>query len=296
MLREYPVTRGSHPHDVAVAADGRVYYTGQGNGTLGWIDPASGKEETLPLGPGAAPHGVISGPDGAAWITEGGQNAIARFDPKSGDLRLWKLPATAANANLNTAAFDGSGTLWFTGQNGFYGRYHPGSDSVEAFAAPRGRGPYGICATPGGEIYYCSLAGSHIAKVNLDSGEATIIEPPTKGQGARRVWSDSRGRIWVAEWNSGQVSVYDPAAREPWRQWKLPGANPQTYAVYVDELDMVWLTDFGANALVRFDPATERFLSLPLPKPGAAVRQLLGRPGEVWGAESSADALVVANT
>jgi virginiamycin B lyase len=32
----------------------------------------------------------------------------------------------------------------------------------------------------------------------------------------------------------------------------------------------------------------------PLPSPNANVRQLLGRPGEVWGAESGADKLVVA--
>ena len=33
-----------------------------------------------------------------------------------------------------------------------------------------------------------------------------------------------------------------------------------------------------------------------LPDPSAAVRQLLGRPGEVWGAESGADKLVVVRT
>jgi virginiamycin B lyase len=56
----------------------------------------------------------------------------------------------------------------------------------------------------------------------------------------------------------------------------------------------VWLTDFTGNgALVRFDPGTETFESFPLPTPGGNVRQLLGRPGEVWGAESAADALVV---
>ena len=49
-----------------------------------------------------------------------------------------------------------------------------------------------------------------IARIDRTSGEAKTIEPPTKGQGARRVWSDSKGRIWVSEWNSGQVSVYDP--------------------------------------------------------------------------------------
>jgi virginiamycin B lyase len=65
------------------------------------------------------------------------------------------------------------------------------------------------------------------------------------------------------------------------------------YAVYVDDLDAVWLTDFGANSIVRFDPASETFASFPLPDADAAVRQLLGRPGEVWGAESGLDRLVV---
>jgi virginiamycin B lyase len=68
------------------------------------------------------------------------------------------------------------------------------------------------------------------------------------------------------------------------------------YAVYVDERDKVWLSDFGANALVRFDPATQRFTRVDLPSPEAAVRQILGRRGEIWGAESGADKLVVVRT
>ena len=60
--------------------------------------------------------------------------------------------------------------------------------------------------------------------------------------------------------------------------------------------DRVWLSDFGANALVVFDPVTEAFRSIPLPGTPSDVRQLLGRPGEVWGAESAADALVVVRT
>jgi virginiamycin B lyase len=64
--------------------------------------------------------------------------------------------------------------------------------------------------------------------------------------------------------------------------------------VYVDEADLVWLTDFGSNSLVRFDPARRRFKAFRLPQPGANVRQLLGRGGEVWGAESGTDRLVVA--
>ena len=72
-------------------------------------------------------------------------------------------------------------------------------------------------------------------------------EPPTPGQGARRVWSDSLGRIWVSEWNAGQVGRYDPAGGG-WTEWPLPGDGAQAYSVYVDDRDQVWLTDFTANA------------------------------------------------
>ena len=65
------------------------------------------------------------------------------------------------------------------------------------------------------------------------------------------------------------------------------------YAVYVDDQDKVWLSDFGANALVRFDPERERFDVFTLPSSPASVRQILGRPGEIWGAESGVEKLVV---
>jgi virginiamycin B lyase len=158
--------------------------------------------------------------------------------------------------------------------------------------APRGRGPYGITVTPDGTVYYASLAGSHIVRVDPDTGKATVLEPPTKDQGARRVWSDSKGRIWVSEWHSGNVSRYDPASGE-WRAWRLPGSKPRAYAVYVDDLDQVWLSEWERQAVVHFDPATEKFEVFPSDKRGANVRQILGRPGEVWAAESGADRLVV---
>ena len=294
-IQEYPVPRGSRPHDVAPAPDGGVWYTAQGSGELGWLDPASGETRHIPLGAGSAPHGVIVGPDGAPWITDGGLNAIVRVDPASGAVQVFPLPAGSGHANLNTAAFDQQGVLWFTGQNGIYGRLDPAQGVVEVFSAPRGRGPYGITVTPAGDVYYASLAGSHIARIDKASGGITLLEPPTSGQGARRVWSDSQGRIWVSEWEAGQVAVYDPAA-DTWREWRLPGEDPMAYAVYVDEEDLVWLSDFGSNSLVRFDPATESFEVFTLPSVPANVRQILGRPGEIWGAESGVDQLVVIRT
>ncbi len=293
VIQEYDLPAGTHPHDVAPAPDGSIWYTGQRTGELGRLDPVTGEVTTIALGVGSAPHGVIVGPDGAPWITDGGQNAIVRVDPDTEEVTVYPLPDNTGYANLNTAAFDANGILWFTGQSGFYGRLDPTSGDLEVYPVPRG--PYGIIHTSAGDIYYASLAGSHIAQVDTDSGQATRLDPPTPDQGARRVWSDSQDRIWVSEWNAGQVALYDPASGD-WQEWKLPGDSPRAYAVYVDGCDQVWLTDFTANAIVRFDPDSETFTPYALPTADAAVRQLLGRPGEVWGAESATDKLVVIRT
>jgi virginiamycin B lyase len=291
-LQEYLVPQGSRPHDVAPAPDGTVWYTAQRLGELGRLDPSTDKTHHIPLGNGSAPHGVIVGPAGAAWVTDGGLNAIVRVDPATEEVLTFPMPAGTSNVNLNTATFDANGILWFTGQNGVYGRLDTTTGQVEVYEAPNGRGPYGIATSPEGDVYYASLAGSYVGRVDLNSGEARVLEPPTPGQGARRVWPDSSGRIWVSEWNAGQLASLDPATGE-WREWLLPGERPMPYAVYVDEEDMIWLSDFGANALVRFDPVREEFQSFPIPSPGANVRQILGRQDEVWGAESGADKLVV---
>jgi virginiamycin B lyase len=291
-VRYYPVPAGSHPHDVAPGPDGGIWYTSQPKGALGRLDPVSGKVEEVRLGLGSSPHGVIFGPDGGAWVTDGGLNAIVRVDPKTRAVKKFPMPEGTPYTNLNTATFDHSGLLWFTGQSGYYGSVDPKTGTVRIWDSPRGRGTYGITVTPKGDLYYASLAGSHIARIDPRTGEATVIEPPTRRQGARRVWSDSRGHIWVSEWNSGNVSVYDPDKKH-WRQWKLPGAEPRTYSVYVDPQDQVWLTEWSANAIVRFDPRTEKFESFVSNRPNAQVRQMLGRPGEAWGAESGTNRLVL---
>ena len=289
----FEVSRGSHPHDVAAAPapGGPVYYTAQRTGKLGILDPQTRRYEEVSLGSGSAPHGVVVGPDGAPWITDGGQNAIVRVDPKTHEVRKWALPSDTGYTNLNTLTFDKKGHVWFTGQSGYYGRVDLQSNDVKVWKAPRGRGAYGITTTPSGDVYYASLAGNHIAHVDVETGVATVIEPPTKAQGARRVWSDSRGRIWVSYWNTGQVGVYDPAGKS-WREWKLPG-NAHAYSVWVDDQDKVWLTDWAINAIVKFDPVTEKFETFPSDRRSAAVRQMLGRAGEAWGAESGNDRLVM---
>jgi virginiamycin B lyase len=288
----YPLPAGSAPHDVAPAPDGTVWFTGQRKGFLGQLNPKTGLTDEIPLGPGSSPHGVIVGPDGAAWVTDGGQNAIVRVEPFTKLVRLYPLPKEFPDANLNTATFDTKGVLWFTGQNGVYGRLDPATGKIEAWTAPKGRGPYGITTTPSGDVWYASLAGDHIARIDPGTGIATVVDPPKPGSGPRRIWSDSKGALWVSLWRTGGLGRYDPATKS-WKVYPMPKSTTGTYSVYVDDQDRVWATDWPANAIHRFDPTTETFETFVSDMKGANVRQMLGRPGEAWAAESGTNRLTV---
>src|ERR1700752_394516 len=224
-MQTFAVLAGAGAHDVFPAPDGAVWFTAQSAGKLGRLDPKTGKSDLIALGPGAAPHGVIVAPDNAAWVTEGGQNAIARIDPATRAVKLFPLPKERRNANLNTASFDRQGILWFTGRNGVYGRLDPKSGAIAVFDAPRGTGPYGIASTPDGQVFFASLAGSYLGQIDIGTGDVTVLEPPVPRQSARRVWSDSRGALWITGWESCDLFRYDSKAKN-WARWHLPGDRP----------------------------------------------------------------------
>ena len=115
-------------------------------------------------------------------------------------------------SNLNTAVVAPDEAVYFTGQGGIVGRLDPGSGAMLLAEAPRGTGPYGITATPEGVVYFASLAGSYLGRIDVDGDVLRVTEydPPTASAGVRRVWSDSRGMLWFSEWNVGQLGRFDP--------------------------------------------------------------------------------------
>src|SRR5579883_2907003 len=109
-VQEYAVAAGSHPHDAVPDGAGGVWYTGQGDGTVGRLDPATGDYKTVDLGQGSAPHGVIMGPDKAVWVTDGGLNAIVRIDPDSLQAQVFPLPGPRYCGSLGRAVTSGGST------------------------------------------------------------------------------------------------------------------------------------------------------------------------------------------
>src|SRR6478752_5890827 len=97
---------------------------------------------------------------------------------------------------------------------------------IAVFNAPGCTGPYGIAATPEGQVFFASLAGSYLGRIDVNTGITTVLEPPVPRQSARRVWSDSHGALWITGWNSGDLFRYD-SKNNTWGRWHLPGDRTQ---------------------------------------------------------------------
>jgi virginiamycin B lyase len=303
-VTHFPTRRGLGTRDVAVAPDGAVWFNGQFSGTLGHLDPRTGIIKLIPLGKGSSPHGIIFGPDGNLWITDGGLNAIVRVNPRNEVISVFPLPPFSdarskaiglANleVNLNTLAFDGRGKLWFTGQNGVYGRFDPQTKQFNLYEAPLGSGPYGISSHPSGDVWFTNWARNYIGRIDAATGALTTVPlPDPNAGGARRIWSDSRGRLWVSTWISGSLQRYDPAT-QTWRNFKMPGLGPRGYSVYVDQHDYVWVNDFTSSSVLRFDQKLESFVAFPSLVPVTQILQMNGSGRWIWGAEQGTDRLVL---
>ena len=146
-------------------------------------------------------------------------------------------------------------------------------------------GPPGNIVIPPGVLRPPVATTTFSTNTNLNAGSAVgaTFNPATSKDGwfgmPDNCAVDSLGRLWISEWNAGKVGMYDPAKNQ-WKEWRASGEGPKIYSIFVDEKDQVWVSDFGANAFMRFNPAKETFEVIPIPSPGAAVRQMLGRPGE----------------
>ena len=106
-VREYPVPSGTHPHDVAPARDGGVWYTAQGSGELGWLNPKSGQVDAhlarQRLGSARRHRRARTERRGSPTVASTRSFAST---PRRGRSRRFPLPASTGYANLNTATFD----------------------------------------------------------------------------------------------------------------------------------------------------------------------------------------------
>lgn len=138
-IRQFDVSsRYARPNQIAVGAEGDVWFTDDGADQVDRISPA-GTLTHFQLKEGSKPWGITAGPDGDIWFTERFGNKIgfiATTGPTEGQINLTELRTPKSNPVAITAGPDGD--VWFTEHLGNkIGRITPGGVlKIQAPAEP----------------------------------------------------------------------------------------------------------------------------------------------------------------
>ena len=267
-FKEWKVpTLGQRARDPVEAPDGAIWWAGQFGNLVGRIDPRSGEMKEYPLPPEALPHSVTIDATGNVWYMGNGNGTIGKLDPKTGKAAVYKMPDPAAK-DPHTAVFDRDGTMWFTlQQSNMLGRLNPATGDIKLAKMPVAKSrPYGI-KLDSKSIPWVACNGSNcIARLDPKTMAIKTYALPNEKTRVRRLDIADDDTIWYVNSSQGRLGHLDPKTGAI-KEWESPsGPKSHPYAIAVVD-GIVWYNESGVrpDALVRFDPKSEKFQSWAIP-------------------------------
>jgi len=270
-------------HGLAFDADDRLYGASLAGYSVYEIDTQSGEVDTVVGPPLGNADDVAVGPDGTLAWTAGAMGAVHALTP-DGELRVLAdgLPAVnsigyAPDGRLFVTQVFGGDALW---------EIDPSGQAKPRRVARRLGGLNGFEVTAGNQLYGPLFMRGKLVRVDLASGEVTEIADGFSVPAAVNV--DSRGRLWVVDFDDGHVVRLD---RDGGGRKVVATLEPPLDNLAIDSTDQVYVSNPATNTITALDPATgatrvvtEGHLSSP---GGIALVEVGGRTAllvaDLWG-------------
>jgi len=237
-FKEWELAPGHRPHGLLVDKQGIVWTTGNGNGTLGRLDPATGQfTEFSTPSRGGGPHTLVIGNDGVIWFTMQSGNKIGRFDTKTSG-PITEYPTSGGPYGI---ALDNAGNVWFCrmGDNKV-GRLDPKSGQMTEISTGPGSLPRRIAAAPDGMLWVTQYGNGKLAKIDPAAAKVVKVYALPAGDAAPyAVNVDGAGIVWANEINTDTVVRLNPATEEM-RVVKLPSKNVGIRKMTIDASGRLW--------------------------------------------------------
>src|SRR6516165_976790 len=288
--------------------------------TIGKIDSKTGAVKLFKVpavnGLAAQTHGMTRDPNGIIWFNvNNGRGGLGRLDPRTERIDVYMPPpGMSPTGGATTVDYDGKGKIWASAPDGAL-RFDPETETFTEFKSvtyktPNGTGvTYGAAGDRNGNGWWAEMtldiigmgegATGKLQEVKLapvkeeidrlTPQERTFYEtynqadfngPQPWAQGPRRMGTDKNGDVlWVGDsWgaNLARIDINTHATTCV----PLPGQQ-QPYHVAVDKEHNAWTNLWGADRVLRYNPATSQWTAFDLPTRGAEPRyvSLLEREG-----------------
>ncbi|HTV51103.1 MAG TPA: hypothetical protein VME21_07940 [Steroidobacteraceae bacterium] len=191
----------SGPTTVAIAADGRVWFTEAAGDRIGRVNPDGTGLVEFPLPhAGSSPRIIARGADGNMWFSEHTGNRIGRITPQ-GQISEFDIPTPASQPRAIALGSDGN--IWFgMFAAGKIGRITP-QGAIREFEPPTpDSGPRALAAGPDGNIWFAEYRADKIGRLTPAGAFSEFPLPrPNAGPGDITVGTD--GALWFVELSGG---------------------------------------------------------------------------------------------
>lgn len=165
------------------------------------------------------------------------------------------------------------------------------SNCAAAFTPAVGTAPFGITGGPRGSVWF-SL-NSAVGRIDQQGQITTYAVPaphPIPGftdAGTGWMTVDSAGFVWFAERGTGKIGRLAPDGSLT--EFSLPKATAVPQGIVFGPDGNVYVSEQGANAVARLNPATGEATDIGVPTPNSGPQSgALGSDGAIWFIERSA--------
>ena len=237
-FKEWDLPPGHRPHGLLVDHTGMVWTTGNGNGTIGKLDPTTGKViEYQTPSRGGGPHTLIINDDQSTiWFTMQSGDKLASLDTRSG-----KITEYETSGGPYGLALDQAGNVWFCRmREDAMGRLDPHTGKMTQVETGSGSHPRRVAADPNGMLWITLNGNGQLAK--LDPNSMKVVKTyrlPGGNASPYAVTVDGAGMVWVNEIDTDTVVRFDPTT-EKMRVVKLPSSNVGIRKMVVDANGRLW--------------------------------------------------------
>lgn len=249
-FKEWSLPPRHHPHGVLVDRKGIVWTTGNGNGSIGRLDPRSGDIREY-RGPsvGGGPHTLVISDDGATiWFTMQGGNRIGRLDTATG--RIVEYPTAGGPYGIS---LDKQGRVWFCRMgDDRLGMLDPDTGAVSELVLPAGSRPRRMATAPDGSLWVTLYGLGKLAQVDPVSRRVVreVALPAGPRGGPYAVTVDGAGTVWVNEIRTDTVVRLDPASGDL-KVVDLPSRDSGIRKMVVDGRGQLWYMGSHSGRLGR---------------------------------------------
>jgi virginiamycin B lyase len=258
-FKKFQLEKGANPHTCLVDSKGNVWYTGNRNGTIGRINPATGDIRVFKITDSTVrdPHTMVFDKDGNIWFTAQQTNAIGFFNLKDETFRIVKPPLPAGARSTN---------------------------------------PYGIVLDSKGRPWFNLFNTNMIGTIDPQTFELKTYPLASDSTRNRRIAITSDDQIYYTDYRRGRLGHLDPKTGKV-QDWALPGGpGSLPYGMIIDDQNRVWVNESGLqpNKLVGFDTKSGKFFhNSVIPGERNTVRHMFfdKKTKQIWWAMDSGQLL-----